>query len=124
MDELQRSIAFYTGLLGCEVLVRDERFCALAITERQVLLLFLRGGTPGPVPVEGGNIPPHDAQGRQHFGFSIAAADLQEWEHHLARLAIAVESRIRWPRGGTSLYFRDPDQHLVELITPGLWRVY
>ncbi|MFN0129142.1 MAG: hypothetical protein ACKV19_20930 [Verrucomicrobiales bacterium] len=35
---------------------------------------------------------------------------------------IPVESRIRWPGGATSLYFRDPDGHAVELATPGLWR--
>jgi catechol 2,3-dioxygenase-like lactoylglutathione lyase family enzyme len=31
---------------------------------------------------------------------------------------------MAWPRGGTSLYFRDPDGHLVELATPGLWSIY
>jgi catechol 2,3-dioxygenase-like lactoylglutathione lyase family enzyme len=31
---------------------------------------------------------------------------------------------MEWPRGGTSLYFRDPDGHLVELATPGLWSIY
>jgi len=32
-----------------------------------------------------------------------------------------LEQQVAWPRGGTSLYFRDPDRHLVELATPGLW---
>jgi len=31
---------------------------------------------------------------------------------------------VDWPRGGRSLYFRDPDQHLLELITPGCWSIY
>jgi catechol 2,3-dioxygenase-like lactoylglutathione lyase family enzyme len=31
---------------------------------------------------------------------------------------------VRWPRGGESIYFRDPDGHLVELATPGLWDNY
>ncbi len=26
--------------------------------------------------------------------------------------------------GGTSLYFRDPDGHLLELVTPGIWSIY
>ncbi|MDQ3753396.1 MAG: glyoxalase, partial [Acidobacteriota bacterium] len=30
----------------------------------------------------------------------------------------------KWNRGGTSLYFRDPDNHLLELATPGLWAIY
>jgi catechol 2,3-dioxygenase-like lactoylglutathione lyase family enzyme len=28
------------------------------------------------------------------------------------------------PRGGHSIYFRDPDGHLLELATPGLWAGY
>jgi len=27
-------------------------------------------------------------------------------------------------RGGHSIYFRDPDGHLLELATPGLWAIY
>jgi len=37
---------------------------------------------------------------------------------------IAIESTITWPRGGTSIYFRDPDGHLLELVTPGIWDIY
>src|SRR5262245_63325638 len=36
----------------------------------------------------------------------------------------AWRGEMEWPRGGTSLYFRDPDDHLVELATPGLWSIY
>jgi catechol 2,3-dioxygenase-like lactoylglutathione lyase family enzyme len=42
----------------------------------------------------------------------------------LAAQGIAVESRVTWPRGGTSLYFRDPDAHSLEVASPGLWPNY
>jgi len=42
----------------------------------------------------------------------------------LAELGIAIESRVQWERGGSSIYFRDPDGRSVELATPGLWPCY
>jgi hypothetical protein len=39
-------------------------------------------------------------------------------------LGVAVESRVKWQRGGMSLYFRDPDAHSVELATTGTWATY
>ncbi len=36
----------------------------------------------------------------------------------------AIEGATSWSRGGRSIYFRDPDGHLLELATPGLWSVY
>ena len=39
----------------------------------------------------------------------------------LAEQGVETVGEYRWPRGGTSLYMRDPDGALVELATPGLW---
>jgi catechol 2,3-dioxygenase-like lactoylglutathione lyase family enzyme len=69
-------------------------------------------------------VPPHGADGVQHFAFAIAPNALASWREHLADEGIAIESEVRWPRGGRSLYLRDPDNHSVELITPGLWAIY
>ena len=69
-------------------------------------------------------IPPHGGRGQLHLAFAIAAGDLEAWEQWLAARGVTLESKVRWGRGGTSLYFRDPDQHLVELATPGLWTIY
>jgi catechol 2,3-dioxygenase-like lactoylglutathione lyase family enzyme len=59
-----------------------------------------------------------------HFAFGVPAEELALWEERLESMGIAIESRVHWERGGESLYFRDPDNHLVELATPGTWPNY
>ena len=124
VDDLDRSIHFYTRLFGFEKMVSDDRFCALNVRGEQVLLLFRSGGTSTPVFTPGGTIPPHDSAGHLHFAFAISKEDFPAWEKHLIACGVTIESKVTWPAGGQSLYFRDPDHHLVELATPGLWEVY
>lgn len=119
--DLGRAVDFYRRVFGFETLDADARFSALEVPGRQVLLLFQRGASTQPVPLPGGTIPPHDGAGKLHLAFSISRAELPAWEAHLRAHGVPVESRVRWPRGGMSLYFRDPDGHLLELATPGLW---
>lgn len=54
------------------------------------------------------------------MAFAINARELKRWEALLTGHGIAIEGRVRWPCGGESLYFRDPDGNLLELATPGL----
>ena len=123
--DLERASAFYQRLLGArELLAEADRMRALDVAGRQVLLLFRTGASTAPNPVPGGVVPPHDAQGRMHVCFAIPADALAAWEAHLTTLGIAVESRVHAERGATCLYLRDPDGHLVELATPGLWETY
>jgi catechol 2,3-dioxygenase-like lactoylglutathione lyase family enzyme len=56
--------------------------------------------------------------------FAVSAEDLPAWEERLVERGVAIEGRTRWQRGGESIYFRDPDGHLLELATPGLWATY
>jgi catechol 2,3-dioxygenase-like lactoylglutathione lyase family enzyme len=118
VTDVARSVAFYTGLFGFEVVDADERLTALAVKPGQLLLLCARDATPG-LPALA-----HGAAGRQHVAFSISEAELPSWRQRLAESRIPVVHERRWPRGGDSLYFRDPDGHLLELATPGVWSVY
>ena len=124
VDDLERAAAFYREVMGLPILYSDPRIRTFDVGGRGTLLLFPRGGTLSPVPTPGGTIPPHDGSGPVHIAFSIEAAALDDWRRHLAAADVAIESTTRWPRGGTSIYFRDPDGHLVEIATPGLWRGY
>ncbi len=122
--DLPTAIAFYQRVFDLKILAEDERFCAFDVGGRSVLLLFLQGGSTQESHVPGGVIPHHDGSGPVHFAFSIAAEDLTAWEGKLSAENIAIEGRADWPRGGKSVFFRDPDQHLVELATPGVWAIY
>ncbi|HVC94306.1 MAG TPA: VOC family protein [Pirellulales bacterium] len=124
VEDLDVAVAFYRRLFDFETLALDERFCAFNVGGRSVLLLFEKGGRLAPLVVPGGVIPPHGGDGSAHFAFSITAEDLPKWEERLASQGVAIEGRVHWERGGQSIYFRDPDGHLVELATPGIWAIY
>ena len=125
-ENLARAVAFYRDVLGLAPMKGDaDRFQAFDAGEKRVLLLFVRGATLTPQPVpSGGVIPPHDGSGPQHVAFAIAAADFDAWCARLLACDVKIESETRWERGGRSVYFRDPDDHLVELVTPGIWPNY
>jgi len=124
VDSFESACPFYEQLLGLNSVYRDQRLCAYDVGSRGVLLLFLRGHSLETVKLPGGTIPPHDGNGPMHIAFSIAAGELAAWETQLAKAGVEIEGRTKWPRGGESIYFRDPDDHLVELATPGLWPGY
>jgi catechol 2,3-dioxygenase-like lactoylglutathione lyase family enzyme len=123
-DDLSTSAAFYTALLDAAPMLTSDRLIAIDAGEGTVLLLFQRGLSSEPVQLPGGVVPAHDAGGPGHLAFAIDPSDLGRWEARLAELGIAIESRVAWERGGTSLYFRDPDGRSVELATPGIWPCY
>lgn len=122
VDDLAQSRRFYEAVFGFAAFFQDERMCAMEVPGEQVLLLFRKGMTDEPAPgPNGAVIPPHHGSGALHVAFAIPFGELAAWELHLRSSDIVVESRVRWPGGGTSLYFRDPDGHALEVATPGLW---
>lgn len=116
--------AFYRRLFGFNVLLESERLVALDVAGRSVLLLFRMGATSGPFDTGGGVIPGHAGVPPTHFAFAIAAEDVEPWKAKLEAEGVTVESVVNWPQGARSVYFRDPDGNLAELISPGFWATY
>ena len=92
VHDVGRVSEFYTGLFGFEIMIQDQRFCALSVAAKQVLLLFQKGSSTSVTVVPGGNIPPHDGAGELHLAFSVPADALPAWE---ARLA--AQDGVRFP---------------------------
>ena len=118
VNDLARSARFYRSVLGLEVVESGERLCAMEVPGRQLLLLFKKGASADL------STGAHDGDGRLHVAFAIPAPSLEAWESRLRERGVPIEERRTWERGGTSLYFRDPDGHLLELATPGVWSIY
>ena len=116
--DVARSVQFYERIFGFRIISDFAgRGCALRAGNRQVLLLFKKGGS---LAIRSS----HDGAGELHLAFAVPAAALTTWEAWLAENGILVEEKRTWELGGQSLYFRDPDRHLIEVATPGVWSIY
>ena len=118
VEDVTRSARFYEKIFGFRVISDfGERGCAMESGTRQVLLLFPKSGSRA-------IRSPHHGDGELHVAFAIRAEELTAWEDWLAENGIAVEEKRAWDLGGQSIYFRDPDRHLIEIATPGVWSIY
>jgi catechol 2,3-dioxygenase-like lactoylglutathione lyase family enzyme len=118
VDDVARSVRFYDAILGFrKVGDLEQRGCAMQAGPQQLLLLFRKGASRGIKS-------PHDGSGELHVAFAIAYSDYAAWKSWLEENSIDIEEETTWDGGGRSIYFRDPDRHLIEVATPGTWPVY
>ena len=117
VDDLEVAAEFYSDVLGLEMLSRAAGRHVFFRCGNGVLLLF----DPVETLLPGGDVPPHGAQGPGHVAFSIEPGDLAVWEGKLRERGVELERVVQWPRGGTSLYLRDPSGNSLELTTPDIW---
>lgn len=117
VDDLLAAETFYGAILGLPVMGKEPgRHVFFQVGMANVLLVFMAAAT-----LKGGLLPPHGASGPGHFALGIEAESLDAWRKHLRDRGVSIEREVEWPRGGKSLYFRDPAGNSVELLTPGLW---
>jgi catechol 2,3-dioxygenase-like lactoylglutathione lyase family enzyme len=117
VDDPQAAEAFYGTTLGLPVVGKEPgRHVFFQVGEASVLLAFRAETT-----LKGDQLPPHGATGPGHFALGIETEALDAWRKLLQSHGVAIEKEVAWPRGGKSIYFRDPAGNSVELVTPGVW---
>jgi catechol 2,3-dioxygenase-like lactoylglutathione lyase family enzyme len=117
VEDLDTTEAFYRTILGLTVIAKETgRHIFFQVGASDVLLAFIADAT-----LKGDQRTPHGAKGPGHFALGIETEALDVWRQRLQENAIAIEDEVVWPRGGKSIYFRDPSGNCVELITPGVW---
>ena len=87
VEDVDRASEWYQRLFGFPILMEEaDRLRALQAGEKQVLLLFKKGGSIEGVPMPTGLIPPHDGTGPVHFAFAMEPDEVEDWKRHsLAR---------------------------------------
>jgi catechol 2,3-dioxygenase-like lactoylglutathione lyase family enzyme len=97
----ERSLAFYSGLLGLQVLRKHQADAGLRSVWLRAgdVILMLERELVGTGP----------SAGSGHL-LALAVDDLQEWEARLVRGGVPVDGRSEH-----TLYLRDPDGHRVGL---------
>ncbi|MDN2566464.1 VOC family protein [Aquibium sp. A9E412] len=119
LDEAER---FYGAVLGLERLQRVEGRHVFFRCGASVVLLFDPDATSEPpAPDARLPVPPHGARGPGHLCFAATADEIVRWKAHLEAHGIAIEAEFEWPKGGRSIYFRDPFGNSLEFAEPRIW---
>jgi catechol 2,3-dioxygenase-like lactoylglutathione lyase family enzyme len=117
-DDLTEADRFYGEILGLECIARVDGRHLFYRCGGGVLLVFNPRATMEP---SDSSVPRHGMRGEGHVAFAVNDEDLAAWRSHLRAHAIEIESEVTWPRGGRSLYVRDPAGNSVELASPTIW---
>ena len=117
VNDLPATEAFYGTILGLRVMGKDDgHHVFFQVGDASVLLAFIANTT-----MKGDHLPAHGAKGPGHFALGIETDEMDAWRQRLQESGVHIKQEVVWPRGGKSLYCRDPAGNLVELGTPGVW---
>lgn len=120
--DLEAAEHFYADLLGLAVVAREPARHVFLRCGSAMLLVFDPDRTSAaPGQVNGVPVPPHGTHGPAHVCFRIAESDVSIWRDRLHTAGVAIEAEITWPRGGSSIYVRDPAGNSVELAPETIW---
>ena len=113
---------FYGELLGLAVFAREPGRHIFFRCGPAMLLVFdpARTGSVAST-VNGVTVPMHGASGPGHACFRVAEDALPAMRERLIGAGIPIEAEVRWPRGGTSIYVRDPAGNSIELAPARIW---
>ncbi len=121
VEDMARSRQFYREVLGLPISAEFADACFLQIGPHSRLILFERAA----LQASNSPIPDHYSEGQTHFALAIDPQEMDAWRERLQAHGVAIEHEQDWPQGTHSLYFRDPDQHSVELMDathyPHVW---
>jgi len=123
VDDLDRAVAFYEGVLGLRKIddgyFAGGRGAALQVgTGASVLLLFRAELTRA-----GGELPTHGTTGAGHVAFRVEAEKLAAWRKRLQERGVPIEKEFAFGNHPASLYFRDPDGNSLELAVAAIWHL-
>ncbi len=121
--DLDAAERFYRDVLGLEVITRVPNRHVFFRCGAGVLLIFNPQETVKPPAANALPVPPHGAAGAGHACFRLARENFAAVIARLEAAGIAIESDFEWPKGGRSIYFRDPAGNSLECAEARIWGI-
>ncbi len=119
--DLEAAEDFYGGVLGLKTVAALAGRHVFYRCGDQMLLIFNPSATRQPPAGGALPVPPHGMEGQGHVCFRASTDEISAWRAKLESLGIEIEADFEWPRGGRSIYFRDPAGNCVEFAEPRIW---
>jgi len=127
-DDAPRLAQWYKDVMGLEPFMESKRAAMFALPNSTLLLLFDRNEVTEDKECPGeGVIPKHGCPTGlgQHIAFGCGGLDeIAEWEAHFKAKQVPIIATMDWKQGGRSLYVKDSEGHVIEVITRGVWKAY
>ena len=116
VNDLEKTTEFYNKQLNLPVISMKKNRHVFFRAGGQVLLCFISSVTKRDT-----KLPPHGATGSQHIAFHVSPDAYDNARNNVAQAGIAIIHDEPWDKDRYSFYFRDPDDHLLEVVTSDLW---
>ena len=119
--DVERAVVFYQDVLGLRKIddgyFAGGRGAALQVGSGPSVLLLFRAD----LTRAGGMLPPHGTGGAGHIAFRVEQEELPSWRERLQKHGVSIEKEFSFDNNPPSIYFRDPDQNLLELAVASIW---
>ncbi len=119
--------SFYATIFNLNPFFSTPTIVGFSLPNNTILLLFDRSSTTEDKILPTGTIPKHGSETSlgQHIAFACnGLEELSEWEEWFKEKGVEILGTMSWERGGRSVYVKDWEGHVVEVMTRGVWEVY